>query len=813
MFNNMLSVNARLSTKMLILTALLGLAIWFTTDKYQTDSLEATFQASLAERFSIQSQEHRTLFDKHVKTYNRMAKLLSSTALIHNYIDKQKWPDKGKPVSVKYNQSVPEWLPDQSVLRIFATPRYTILLNADHQAVEVYNWHNDVVPDELLHPDFLLLRFATNQSYITYIDEGAYIVTAEEIVTEKGKRAMLLLSSPIDSLFIRKALSSSTSSATFALLNGDETTVLVSSDPDNIPAGTDINDLEDIYKTTGKGFFDYGSTDLVVKFVSFVSLDEVHKLTRSALAKARTSRAITTFTYTVTFMVIIFLLTRRLTQLTHKVTDFSRRMSIKQPDMQIRDELHLLEERFKTLVSAIKNETEALEYQASHDPLTDLPNRKKLNERLQDELIKCEEYGTTLCLFVSDLNHFKEINDTLGHHIGDAVLQQAAERLHNSVRRTDTVARLGGDEFSILLPNMRLHEARRTAETIIDIFNIPFVVNEHHLKVGISIGIVESPTHGNDVNILLQRADVAMYKAKRDNLGYFLYKPEIDDHNIGRLALITELQNAIENELLELYFQAKLDLDSGKLIGAEALLRWNHPLRGEISPDEFIPLAEKKGIIRPLTYWVISEAIKHCAEWRRLGFDLSVAINISAQCLHEDQLTRTLRDSFKQYDVPPSSCILEITESGIMKDPIRAKYILQELDSIGVRLSVDDFGTGYSSLAYLKQLPVSEIKIDRSFVLEMLEDENDKVIVHAIIELAHNLDMKVVAEGVESDKAISMLRQLKCNIAQGFQISRPVANNDFIEFMKNNHDLYQNTMRLPAPSNVTHLHDTTRRKK
>lgn len=809
----MMSINARLSTKMLILTAVLGLVIWYTTDNYQTDSLEATFQESLAQRFSVQSQEHRTLFDKHVKTYSRMARLLSSTAAIHNHVDNNKWPEKAGTVSIKSHQSVPEWLPDQSVLRTIVTPRYTILLNAEKQAVEVYNWHEDKIPKELLQPDFLLLRFALNQSYITYINDAAYIVTAENIKTRKGNRAMLILSSPIDNLFIRNALSSSASSATFALLNEDERTVLVSSDPDKIPTGTDINDLENIYKITGKGFFDYGSTDLVVKFISFIPLDEVHKLTRSALAKERTSRAITTFTYTATFMVIILLLTRRLTRLTRKVTDFSRRMSIKQPDMDIKDELHLLDERFKTLVSAIKNETAALEYQASHDPLTDLPNRKKLNERLQDELIKSEEYGTTLCLFVSDLNHFKEINDTLGHHIGDAVLQQAAERLHNSIRRTDTVARLGGDEFSILLPNMKLHEARRTAEAIVDIFSIPFVVNEHHLNVGISIGIVECPMHGNDVNILLQRADVAMYKAKRDNLGYFLYKPEIDDHNIGRLALTTDLQNAIDKELFELYFQAKLDLDSGKLFGAEALLRWNHPQRGEISPEEFIPLAEKKGVIRPLTYWVVEESIKRCAEWHALGFDLSVAINISAQCLHENQLTQTLRESLNKYNLPPSSCMLEITESDIMRDPIRAKYILQEMESIGVRLSVDDFGTGYSSLAYLKQLPVSEIKIDKSFVMEMIEDDNDKVIVHAIIELAHNLDMRVVAEGVESDKTLSMLRSLNCNMAQGFHISKPISNDDFIEFMKNNHELYKNTKRLPVPANVTHINETSRRKK
>jgi EAL domain-containing protein (putative c-di-GMP-specific phosphodiesterase class I) len=282
------------------------------------------------------------------------------------------------------------------------------------------------------------------------------------------------------------------------------------------------------------------------------------------------------------------------------------------------------------------------------------------------------------------------------------------------------------------------------------------------------------------VNILIQRADVAMYSAKQGNTIYAVYDPSTDTHHVGRLALLSDLRTAIENDGLDLHYQYKLDIGSNRIVGVEALLRWDHRERGMIHPDEVIPLAEQTGLIRPLTYFVLQKALQDCAHWREHGFELSVAINLSAQCLHDDMLTVTLRKILNTHRLPPACCILELTESAIMIDPIRARSVLMELHSIGVRISVDDFGTGYSSLAYLKQLPINEIKIDRSFVMEMLEDENDKIIVKAIVELAHNLQLSVVAEGVNSQETLDLLATQGCNEAQGYFIKRPIPANEVL---------------------------------
>ena len=306
----------------------------------------------------------------------------------------------------------------------------------------------------------------------------------------------------------------------------------------------------------------------------------------------------------------------------------------------------------------------------------------------------------------------------------------------------------------------------------------------HNLNVGISIGIAEFPAHGDDVNILMQRADVAMYAAKQNGLTYTVYDPIKDTHHVSRLELLSDLRRAIETGSLECHYQCKLDIESGRVTGAEALLRWDHPDRGMIHPDELIPLAEKTGLIRPLTNLVLRKALQECARWRESGLDLSVAVNLSAQCLREDSLLDTLRRCLDEFRLPASACVLELTESDMMADPLRAKEILMELDAIGVRISVDDFGTGYSSLAYLKQLPISEIKVDRSFVREMLEDENDLVIVRAIVDLAHNLGIRVVAEGVHSREVLDMLARLKCDEAQGYFIRKPVPGGDLLAWLQ-----------------------------
>jgi len=425
-----------------------------------------------------------------------------------------------------------------------------------------------------------------------------------------------------------------------------------------------------------------------------------------------------------------------------------------------------------------------LEHQALHDVLTDLPNRALIEDRLQQAILSAKRQARSLALLIMDLDGFKEVNDTLGHHMGDLLLQQVAVRLQNILRKSDTVARLGGDEFAVLLPSADAEKAVLAARKILDALKSPFPIQGHILDIGGSIGIALFPTHGADGTTLVRRADVAMYVAKRASTGFAIYDSEHDQHSMAQLALTGEFSHAIENQQLALYYQPKIDLKSGCLVSAEALARWHHPQHGLIMPDKFIPLAERTGLIKPLTQWGLNTALRQCASWREAGLDLSVAVNLSARNLPEPQLAENIARMLENWNVPAGWLELEITESAIMTDPVRALNILTRLDAMGVRLAIDDFGTGYSSLSYLKKLPVDTIKIDKSFVMHMSTDKNDEVIVRSTIDLAHNLGLRVVAEGVERQEAWEMLNELDCDMAQGYYISQALAPMEFAAWLK-----------------------------
>ena len=756
------------------------MGVWFVSDNYQTRELKNIFQIKLSERFSIQAKEHRTRFDKHIKSYNQAAKLYSRTREIIQHVSSDEWQSRS---TVKIYTSKPEWVPEYSVMRKFIVPRNIILFDKNRKFKEGWHIYNQDITNTLSKIDDITMHLAEQQSYLSMLGNTPYLITIEPIKNYSNTKtlAYLMLSSPLDSEFLTESQHLASTSNTVALLAEDQQTVMVSSNPERIPYGSRLDAIKDYYQTIGEGFFDYGSSDLVIRFVSFISLEEVEHLTETVLYDERIIRLFTGITYTLIFIVIALLLTRRLQNLTQRIVEFSNKMSIQLPVLETHDELVILEERFKALSNAIKNETDALEHQASHDPLTNLPNRKKLNEELQSSLIRNAQDNTKLILMLGDLNHFKEINDTLGHHIGDLVLQQAAERLYNTVRKTDTVARLGGDEFGILLPDIGINEAVRIVDNITKEFESPFIAEDQKLNLGISIGIVESPTHGDDVNILIQRADVAMYNAKQQNLDYTIYDPNLDEHHVSKLQLMTELRYAIKNKKLELYFQPKHDTLTGTIIGAEALIRWNHPVRGTINPDEFIPLAKQTGLIKLLTRWVIEASILQCTKWHNHNFNLGVSINISTQCLHDQKLVSHIAEQFRKHSLSSEYFTLEIPESEIMTNPIRAKSVLNEIKNMGVNISIDDFGTGYSSLAYLKQLPVNEVKIDRSFIVDMQNDDSDKTIVHAIINLAGNLGHKVVAEGVENKKVMELLTSYGCDYVQGIYISSPLPAEKFLK--------------------------------
>ena len=425
-----------------------------------------------------------------------------------------------------------------------------------------------------------------------------------------------------------------------------------------------------------------------------------------------------------------------------------------------------------------------LEHVSMHDALTGLPNRANIYQEIEQFYARGGD-GQAALLFI-DLDRFKEINDTLGHQVGDRLLQLIGPRIASEMTDiSGTVARMGGDEFAIFLPSVRNQQhAVVFAHCILDALRLEFDLEVFCAEISASIGIVLAPTQAKDVNELMRFADVAMYHAKEQMSGIAVYKPEIDPHSPKRLAMMSELGRAIREDQLCLYYQPKVRLDSRHCYGFEALLRWNHPELGFVPPNEFIPIVEVTSLIHPLTAWVLEKSIAQCCEWHRQGLQVTVAVNLSARNLLDENMPKLVRTLLQKYDLPASALELEITESSIMSDPGRALRVLQQLHDLGTQLSIDDFGTGYSSLAYLKKLPVQTLKIDYSFIRNMLDDKQDELIVESTIHLAHSLSLKVVAEGVENAALIDRLSSMGCDEAQGYHIGRPMALAQLNEWLK-----------------------------
>ena len=424
----------------------------------------------------------------------------------------------------------------------------------------------------------------------------------------------------------------------------------------------------------------------------------------------------------------------------------------------------------------LRRQAEENEYLALHDALTGLPNRTLFRDRVQQAILTAKREGASAAVLLMDLDRFKEINDTLGHHSGDVVLQGVGPRLRTLLRESDSVARLGGDEFAVLLPKVAdAAAAVDVAARIRATLERPFDVSGLSLETDASIGIALYPDHGTDVDTLIQRADVAMYLAKDAHTGQEVYAAEQDAYSPARLTLLAELRRALDERELVVFYHPKADLQTGRVRGVEALARWQHPERGLLPPDEFIPLAEHTGLIRALTRYVLDEALRQCSRWRQDGLELAVAVNLSGRDLLDLQLPDDVVRLLEKWNLDPTCLELEITESTILGDPARAKTVLCRLSEMGVRLAIDDFGSGYTSLAYLKRLPVDELKIDKSFVMNMISDENDAVIVRSTIDLGRNLGLGVVAEGVESAEIWDELGALGCDVAQGYFLTRPIA--------------------------------------
>ncbi len=411
-----------------------------------------------------------------------------------------------------------------------------------------------------------------------------------------------------------------------------------------------------------------------------------------------------------------------------------------------------------------------------HDSLTGLANRSLLVDRLEAALRAASVSGALTGLLLIDLDRFKEINDTFGHNYGDKLLIQIGRRFAAVVGDADTVARIGGDEFAILLPNIHdLGAANDIAENLQRALEASFNVEDVELDVDASIGVVLSGEHGGDATTLLQHADVAMYVAKTRNVGVFAYSREVDDYSPVRLALLGDLRRALEMREIVLHYQPKIDVASGDVVGVEALARWQHPTLGLVFPDAFIPTAEHTNLIGPFTSYVLDAALAQARSWADAGRPMQVSVNLSGRNLLDENLPEEVAHLLATHGVPASLLELEVTESAIMLDPVHAQQLLQSLADLGIRLSIDDFGAGYTSLSQLKTLPVDELKIDRSFVMTMASDARDALIVHSVIELGQNLGLNIVAEGVETSRALVSLRGFGCNVAQGYYIARPAS--------------------------------------
>lgn len=424
---------------------------------------------------------------------------------------------------------------------------------------------------------------------------------------------------------------------------------------------------------------------------------------------------------------------------------------------------------------------------ATTDALTGLPNRTLLNDRLIQAIAAAQRDGQKqIVLMLMDLNHFKEINDTLGHSAGDEVLTLVAQRLRGTLRDTDTLARLGGDEFALVLPDIAhgRSTAERVARKVLQCFHAPFRVAHNELFLGTSIGIVIYPEHGTDIDTLMSRADVAMYSTKNKDPGFMFYAPVLDPNAQKHLQLSADLRHALARDELMLYYQPKIDLRTGGVVGAEALIRWRHPQLGILLPEMFIPLAERAGLIKPITDWVIHSTIKQCRQWHDAGHRLRVAVNVPGRAFQDPSLVGNVSSALLGLSAAPECLEIEITENVLMSDTGLVAKVLRDLTELGITIAIDDFGTGYSSLAYLKQLPLHTLKIDKSFIIDMHNDENDAVIVRSTIDLAHNLGRQVVAEGVETKEAWDLLWVLGCDGAQGFHISRPLPADEFTHWLK-----------------------------
>jgi len=480
----------------------------------------------------------------------------------------------------------------------------------------------------------------------------------------------------------------------------------------------------------------------------------------------------------VAFALLGLFTARRLTRPLRKLSSSAEKLKRGDYDSQVPSgyggEIGELAESFETMRQALQDRDGQIRRLATRDRLTDLPNRDRFRQELRQSLERAGRKPTSV--LVLDMDRFKHVNDQLGHRFSDGLLKAVSERLrkHAKAQPRAVLARLGGDEFGLLLPRTDTASAYKLAQRILADFERPIELDGHKVDLSAGIGIAACPDHGQDIDTLLSHAEVAMHAAKHRRAGAVIYQRELEPDSSSSLTLLGELRQAVDQGELRLFLQPKVSLRTGQVVGAEALVRWEHPVRGVLPPRGFVPFAEQTGFVRLLTGWMLEEVTRTARQLADLGLAVKLSVNLSTRDLMDEQLPDRFAALIERHGVEPDRLVLEITESAIMDDPRRAQMTLERLHGMGLRLSIDDFGTGYASLAYLKALPVDELKIDRSFVQDMARDGHDAKIVSSTIELAHSLGLTVVAEGVEDDAAWRHLASLGCDEVQGHLVARPM---------------------------------------
>lgn len=519
-----------------------------------------------------------------------------------------------------------------------------------------------------------------------------------------------------------------------------------------------------------------------------IGYDETDAQKQISLVYQRAS--IFSFIYLTIALIVSVFFGRRMTLPIETLQELTKKIAHGQYQTKISvntgvSEISSLSEMLEFMREELVSQSNSMKHLALHDNLTSLPNRVLLEDRV-NQVILCRLQGQEPCvLVVLDLDRFKEINDSFGHLMGDNILKQVAIRITRVLRKSDTVARLGGDEFALFFPNTMEALAINMAKKVILALTDPFECEGHTISIGASMGVAAYPENGGSYKELLQRADIAMYAAKRMGGGVQSYASHLNKDSLAHLTLVSDLRVAIEKDQFFIVYQPKINISSGSFSGVEALVRWKHPIKGIIPPVEFIPIAERCGLISKITSIVLNKAITQSSLWRNSGMSVPVAINLSPLDLVGEGLQELIFGLLKNLNFPANLLELEITESGFFTDPLRANEILEGLSVAGVKIAIDDFGTGYSSLSQLRKMPVSTLKIDRSFVFDMTDNSNDAAIVGATISMAHQMGLKVIAEGVEDNATLKALKELNCDIAQGYLFAKPMLGSELETWLKN----------------------------